>query len=189
MLLAHLGHQAPASVNRPTHSWTHPAGLFWGSWLVRGRAPWHFSQALTQAGLSVQRAALTCRTGCGVNMSPALSGWGQTMPSADCLFINLPGAHLCLSLSELKLNGLSSYNSKRLAQADKSHPESALYLANTESPHTHVYKEEAAFPVLGLAQEAGPGQGPPRGQQKRGFLDTELHSSPAADRHSLILQL
>lgn len=31
LLLAHLGHPAAASANRPSTSWTHPAGLFWGS--------------------------------------------------------------------------------------------------------------------------------------------------------------
>lgn len=102
-LLVHLRHQAAASRNRPCRSWTHPAGL---GKPVGGRVPWHFGGTVTQAGLSVQRAALTCRTGCGVNMSPALSSWGQTMPSADCLFINLPSAHCCLSLSKRKLNGL-----------------------------------------------------------------------------------
>lgn len=103
-----------------------------------GRAPWHFSGALTQAGLSVQRAALTCRTGYGVNMSPALSGWGQTMPSADCLFINLPHAHRCLSLSEFKLNGSLSVTQKGLAQADKIIQKVFFLSPNTESPHTQV---------------------------------------------------
>lgn len=107
-------------------------------WSVGGRAPWHFSGALTQAGLSVQRAVLTCRTGYGVNMSPALSGWGQTMPSADCLFINLPGAHRCLSLSEFKLNSSLPVTQKGLAQADKIIQKVFFISPNTESPHTHV---------------------------------------------------
>lgn len=36
---------------------------------------------------------MTCGMVCGVNVSPALCDWGHTMLSADCLFINPPGAH------------------------------------------------------------------------------------------------
>lgn len=133
VLLAHLGHQAPASVNRPSYNWAHPAGLFWGS---RSAGP---PVHRRQGSLAFQPSSYSSRSFCPkgscdvqnrlwCQYESSIVGLGTDNALGRRLFINLPGAHGCLSLSEFKLKGLSSCKSKRLAQADKNHPEGALYL-------------------------------------------------------------
>lgn len=140
MLLAHLGHQAASSVNRARSSWTHPAGLFWGSQSEEGLLG--ISAALSYSSRSFCPKGsfdVQNRLWCQYESSIVRLGTDNALGR---LFIYKSTQCLLLPYSlQMQIEWPSSCKPNRLAQADKNHPESSLYLPNTESPHTHTSRK------------------------------------------------